>query len=200
MQAMVLEEDRVRAGVLAAALRAAGHEVLVLDRDAPAKEAARRLILDLLVLGERVGGRLAHDVALLAEWRNPDLVTVLLTDREGERREEIFDLIPSLRAAIPQGMDGRAVARLTLALLRRQDPGLGAPAAGRRPPPAEPPAEEGCEGPGARDAGRDAALPSGRAEEPGDVPPELSAFVRASTLPPAVQAHPLSAPRRLHLA
>jgi hypothetical protein len=49
-----------------------------------------------IIIGERIGGRLAHAVALLAECRNPLVAAVLLTDRTGPAVDELFDLMPSL--------------------------------------------------------------------------------------------------------
>lgn len=152
MQVMIVEDDPVRCRALAAVLRGQGLDVLAFTEIAPAKEAARRSILDLLVLGERVGGRLTHDLALLAEWRNPGLGLVLLSDREGEGREELFDLLPALRAVLPCRAGAAEVAQATLAVARSQSLGttpvlphwrsLQRPEPVRRSPPrVTPPAE-----------------------------------------------------------
>ena len=85
MEAMLLEENPAALARLAAALAEAGFEVTLAEDVRAAKAALRRGIHDVLVLSERVGGRLAHDVALLAELRNPGLGTILVTDRAGPR-------------------------------------------------------------------------------------------------------------------
>ncbi len=121
MQVMILHEDKVLRGVLAATLRSKGLDVQAFHAVPPAKEVARQRILDLLVMSERIGGRLAHDLALLAEWRNPDLGLLLLSDREGEAREDLFGLLPSLREVMPVGTDARTLARRILAAAREQE-------------------------------------------------------------------------------
>lgn len=67
MQVMILAEDGGFRAELAALLEGEGMEVMAFGCPRLAREAARHAILDLLVLAERVEGRLAHDVALLAE-------------------------------------------------------------------------------------------------------------------------------------
>ena len=100
MQVLILEEDASLRTAVAAALTAEGFEVFAFGRLDPAKEAARRIPVDVLVLGETAEGRVAGDLALLAEWRNPGLGAILLTDRRGDAAEELFENIPCLQALV----------------------------------------------------------------------------------------------------
>jgi hypothetical protein len=121
MQVMIVEEDATLRTRITGALAPEGVNVLSFGRLGPAKEAARRANVDILVLGESIEGRLASDVALLAEWRNPRLGSILLSDRESDAAEELFDLIPSLQAVLARGTGPRTLARLAIATARSQE-------------------------------------------------------------------------------
>ncbi len=105
MQVMVLEQDHARQAELAQALLTKGFQVLCMESVEAAECFLRRDLVDVLVLGERVGGRLSHSLALLAECRNPMASAILLTERTGPDMDELFDLIPALYAIL-----GRTVA------------------------------------------------------------------------------------------
>jgi hypothetical protein len=173
MQVMILEDDPTFRAELRALLAWEGLEVLCCGDVEEAKEVARDAILDLLVLGERVGGRLAHDVALLAEWRNPELGTVLLSDRAGEAREELSELLPSLRAVLPARAAAAAVARATLKAARTLGPEAWRP--GARPEEDEPraPPREVAPAPSPRAPAPEPARPA-----PCPVPRRLNSVVR----------------------
>lgn len=105
MQVLILEDDPSFQAQLAQAMMGKGFNVLCVET-VPAAEAFLRLdMADVLIAGERIGGRLSHPVALLAECRNPLVAAVLLTDRTGPDLDELFDLLPSL-----VGVLGRRVA------------------------------------------------------------------------------------------
>jgi hypothetical protein len=105
MQVLILEDDPSFQAQLAQAMMGKGFNVLCVET-VPAAEAFLRLdMADVLIAGERIGGRLSHPVALLAECRNPLVAAVLLTDRSGPELDELFDLMPSL-----VGVLGRRVA------------------------------------------------------------------------------------------
>ena len=87
MQVMIVEEDPTLRTQITGALAPEGVDILSFGRLGPAKEAARRTNVDILVLGETVGGRVASDVALLAEWRNPRLGSILLSNRDADAAE-----------------------------------------------------------------------------------------------------------------
>jgi len=121
MQVMIVEEDPTLRTQITGALAPEGVDILSFGRLGPAKEAARRATVDILVLGETVEGRLASDVALLAEWRNPRLGSILLSNRDAEAAEELFDLIPSLQAVLARGTGARTLARVAIATARSQE-------------------------------------------------------------------------------
>lgn len=105
MQVLILEDDPAFQAQIAQTMMGHGFNVLCVET-VPAAEAFLRLgMVDVLIAGERIGGKLSHPVALLAECRNPLLAAVLRTDRTGPDVDELFDLVPSL-----VGIMGRAVA------------------------------------------------------------------------------------------
>ncbi len=68
-------------------------------------------LVDLLVMAERVGGQLAHSIALRAEHRNNDVSTILLTERTGREVDEIFELIPSVHCILADDMPPETIVR-----------------------------------------------------------------------------------------
>jgi hypothetical protein len=144
MLAMIVTEDAALRGQVAGLLADRGADILSFGRLDPAVLAARRAAPDVLVLAEHVGGRLSHALALLAEWRNPDLALVLLSDRHGDEAAELFELLPALRALLPPGTDARTLARLALSSGQRDAAEEAVPflraAAGASPGPAPRPA------------------------------------------------------------
>ncbi len=198
MQAMLIEDDPATRAGSAAALARAGFAVTVAGSVEAAKAAVRHGIVDVLVMAERVGGRLAHDVALLAELRNPGLGTILLSDRTADEAEEIFALLPSLHAVLGRDTPPRMLSQLALATARWQ--GHEAPAlrpeADAAPPQAGAPAEVPVEAPppAAPSAGEPAPVPAqSLARDPVPVapPPATPAAVpvaRGRAMPPPVPA------------
>ncbi|MBP1805617.1 hypothetical protein [Rubellimicrobium aerolatum] len=160
MQVLIVEGDSSLRAQVATALMPAGFDVLAFALSGPAKEAARRNRIDLLVLGEGKGrdaragltqdGRgedwhdedghgegqgaaLPLDLALLADWRNPRLATILLSDRRGDALEEAFALLPSLQAVLGRRPDPRTLAQVALSAVpaasHRKAAGPAAPTA-----------------------------------------------------------------------
>ena len=105
MQVLILEDDPALQARLAQTMMGQGFNVLCVET-VPSAEAFLRLgMVDVLIAGERIGGRLSHPLALLAECRNPLVTVILLTDRTGPDLDELFELMPSV-----VGILGRAVA------------------------------------------------------------------------------------------
>lgn len=215
MLAMLIEDDpAIRAGA-AAALSRAGFAVTVAGSVDAAKAAVRRGIVDVLVMAERVGGRLAHDVALLAELRNPGLGTILLSDRTADEADEIFALLPSLHAVLGRETPPRMLTEVALATARWQgheapDPQVEAePQAMAAPSDDAPPAALMADAPGPAPAAATVALPRVM-PPPTATPNRVPSFLRPSKLTVASGAQGLPAPlpaplpqapvRRLHLA
>ena len=115
MQVMVLDQDQNLLVQLAGALMQKGFQVICVESIGAAKNFIRRDFIDVLVMGERVGGKLSHSLALLAECRNPLVSAILLTDRTGPSLEEIFDLIPSIYGILGRKISPDIVAQIVLA-------------------------------------------------------------------------------------
>ena len=115
MQVLILDDDPVFQAQLAQVMMGQGFNVLCVDT-VPAAEAFLRLgMVDVLIAGERIGGKLSHAVALLAECRNPLLAAVLRTDRTGPDLDELFDLVPSVCGILGRGVAPALVLQVVLA-------------------------------------------------------------------------------------
>lgn len=95
MQVLILDGDAVRQAALVQALRARGLQVLVAESVAMAEAMVRAGLPDLLVMAERVSGKLSHSVALLAGCGAAPVPAVFISERQGEAAAELFELIPS---------------------------------------------------------------------------------------------------------
>ena len=124
MQVLILEDDSAIQARLAQTLMEQGFNVLCVET-VPSAEAFLRLgMVDVLIAGERIGGRLSHPVALLAECRNPLLAAVLLTDRTGPELDELFDLMPALVGVLGRAVAPAVVAQIVVSATR--DAGVAA--------------------------------------------------------------------------
>jgi hypothetical protein len=120
MQVMVLEEDRKHQALLAQALMEKGFHVLCVESLDAAECFVRLDVVDVLIIGERVGGRLSHSLALLAECRNPMVSAIVLTDRVGQDVDELFDLIPAIYAILGRDIAPHVVTQLVLSAISGQ--------------------------------------------------------------------------------
>lgn len=114
MQVMVINDDPEVQVRVAKGLMSKGFQVVGMETVARACAYVKIDPVDILITGERVGGRLSHTVALAAECANPMVTTMLLTDRTDPEIEELYDLLPSLYALISPRSDPTVVARLAL--------------------------------------------------------------------------------------
>jgi hypothetical protein len=114
MQVMVINDDPEVQVRVAKGLMSKGFQVVGMETVARACAYVKIDPVDILITGERVGGRLSHTVALAAECANPMVTTMLLTDRTDPEIEELYELLPSLYALISPRSDPAIVARLAL--------------------------------------------------------------------------------------
>ncbi len=98
MKALIMRDDAEAAAGCAKALLDKGFQVACVESRHIAQALLRIEPVDLLVMDERVGGRLTHALALSAERRHPYISAILMTDRPGEDTDELYELIPSLYA------------------------------------------------------------------------------------------------------
>jgi len=115
MHVLIVDDDIARQTDLTIAFIEAGFQPTATTCQIIAEREIRRGWVDVVVMAERVEGRLTHGLALLAEWRNPVVTTTLLTPRLGEDVEELFLLIPSLHCLLSCDTDADLVARLAMA-------------------------------------------------------------------------------------
>ncbi|UYV38964.1 hypothetical protein N4R57_08100 [Rhodobacteraceae bacterium D3-12] len=135
MQALVVSDAPEAQVALALALLGRGFVVATAGTVEHALAYAGTGAIDLVVMAERVGGRLSHSVALAAELRNPAVTTMMLTPRKGAEVEELYQLLPSLYCLLEPDLPRELVARLAVAGVRAQNgdpagPNTGADRAG----------------------------------------------------------------------
>lgn len=115
MQALIVDDNIARQTELTIALMETGFQVTATTSHAVADSCIRRGWIDVLVMDERVCGRLTHSLALLAEWRNAMSSCILMTSRTSEEIEELFLLIPSLHCLLAPDIDPVRVASIAVA-------------------------------------------------------------------------------------
>jgi DNA-binding NtrC family response regulator len=99
-QALILNDDRTQLAAQTCELIRNGFYVINAASLTEGLEYARLGQIDLVVMCERINSQLTHTVALTAEQKNPDVVTILITDRNDSDIDEVFDLLPSLTTLI----------------------------------------------------------------------------------------------------
>ena len=117
MQVLIVDDDIDRQSDLTIAFMQAGFQAMATHSLRVAETCIRRNVVDLLVMTERVQGRLTHALALLGEYRNPMLATILLTDRTDSDVDELFLLLPSLHGLLSPDSDPAVVTKLLLGSL-----------------------------------------------------------------------------------
>ena len=115
MQVLILDDDIGRQNDLCLAFMDVGFQPSGTASLSVAERCIRKGWVDLLVMSERVEGRLTHSHALLAEWRNPMVATILLTPRHDQDSDELFQLLPSLHCLLAPDSDAKLVTKLSMA-------------------------------------------------------------------------------------
>ncbi|MEZ5715065.1 MAG: hypothetical protein R3D85_07785 [Paracoccaceae bacterium] len=115
MQALVLNDDRKAQAATAMALFKRNFQVVTADDVEIGAAYANLGVFDLVVMAERVQGRLSHSVALAAELRNPEVTTMVLTPRVDEDVDELYELLPSLYCLLGDKLEPETVARMAVA-------------------------------------------------------------------------------------
>jgi CheY-like chemotaxis protein len=114
MQALIVEDDPEVQMALAVALLDRGFHVINAESVAVALAYVRLRNVDLVVMNERVGGKLSHKVALAAEHRNEAVATVMITPRVDKDVDELYELLPSLHSLLGCAIAPEMVAQLGL--------------------------------------------------------------------------------------
>ena len=114
MQVMILEPDRTARVAITAALKSRGFTCLPAECIELAMELLRSTAIDVLIAAHRVGGKFTFSVALAAEYYNPAIETILLTDGCGPETADYAELIPSLHCVLGRPADPDLVARFAL--------------------------------------------------------------------------------------
>lgn len=114
MHVLIIDDNLSRQAELTIAFMRAGFLTTATASHEVAETAIRNGVVDLVVGAERVRGRLTHSLALLAEWRNGHVATILMTDRTEPEVDELFELIPSLHCLVPPDMRASGMLKLGL--------------------------------------------------------------------------------------
>lgn len=115
MHVLILDDDCRRQVALSMALSRKGFQTGCAASRKVAEACIRGGLVDLLVMPERLWGRLTHALALLAEWKNPMVSTLMLTDRTDADVDELYLLLPSLHGLVAPDACPDLVAQLALA-------------------------------------------------------------------------------------
>lgn len=107
MRIVLLEDFGPTAREAAQRLRAAGHEVLHTDSTQRAVTCARLERVDMVIAALFPRGLGSDEesglnLALAAQFHNPDVVTILLSDSAVFTGGELFDMLFSLRCVLPR--------------------------------------------------------------------------------------------------
>ncbi len=114
MQALVLNDNSAAQAATAMALFKRNFQVVTADDVEVASAYADLGVFDLVVMAERVRGRLSHSVALSAELRNPHVTTMMVTPRADEEVDELFELLPSLYCLLGDKLSPEMVAKMAV--------------------------------------------------------------------------------------
>ncbi|WP_439154891.1 imidazoleglycerol-phosphate dehydratase [Yoonia sp.] len=115
MKALILRKNATATARCAQALIGKGFQVVCVDTRTVARALIQLETIDLLVMDEKVDGRLTHALALSAERRNPYVSAIIVTDRTGPETDELYDLIPCLYGLVGSESSGRLISQLALA-------------------------------------------------------------------------------------
>ena len=100
MTVLIVEEDRALARVWAAGLGDRGFEVRVVSRLAEAMTLVRARPPALLIGALLVEGESLLPLIVAAQYRRPDLVTILLSNAAAFAHADLFGMIGSLRCVL----------------------------------------------------------------------------------------------------
>ncbi len=114
MKALILRDDTETAVACAQVLMNKGFQVVCVENRHIARALLRIETIDLLVMDERIDGRLTHSIALSAERHNPYVNAILMTDRVGADVDELYDLLPCLYAIAGMESDTALLSKLAI--------------------------------------------------------------------------------------
>ena len=114
MKALILRDDTEAAVACAQALLHKGFQVVCVENRHIARALLRIETIDLLLLDERIDGRLTHSIALSAERKNPYINAILMTDRTAPDVDDLYDLLPCLYAIAGTTSDATLIAQLAM--------------------------------------------------------------------------------------
>lgn len=115
MQALILGDDFGNQTRLAAALMAAGFQVICVESTRAAQSYMGAQIVDVLIVTETRSVRVGQSCACVAHSRNRQVSVLVVTDRTGPATDELFDEVPQLYGVIGFDMPPAMIAGLARA-------------------------------------------------------------------------------------
>ena len=115
MHALLVSDQPKLMTQISSKLMDCGFLVLGVNSVDAAEQFLRDTSVDLLVMEEKVSGRLTHTLSLLAEYRVSTSSTVIVTERQGDDLDELFELLPGLSCVFGKGIPAEFVAQMALA-------------------------------------------------------------------------------------
>ena len=115
MHALLVSDQPKLMTQISSKLMDCGFLVLGVNSVDAAEQFLRDTSVDLLVMEEKVSGRLTHSLSLLAEYRVSTSSTVIVTERQGDDLDELFELLPGLSCVFGKGIPADFVAQMALA-------------------------------------------------------------------------------------
>ncbi|WP_420860728.1 response regulator [Algirhabdus cladophorae] len=112
MQALILNSDPEIRKIHTLALLGHGFAVVSAANLEEAQDYSRVGAFDLVLMEERLEGRLTHTISLIAEQKKADVVTILVTERADEGLNELCELLPSLNCIVGPGVDKSLLLKL----------------------------------------------------------------------------------------
>jgi len=100
MQVLIVDDVLERQESLTIALLRDGFQVTATSNMKVAETCVQCGHVDMMVSVESIAGKRAHGLALLAEYQNPMVSTLLITERNDADVDELFELMPSLHGLI----------------------------------------------------------------------------------------------------
>lgn len=114
MHALIVDDHSDQQSKLAIAFMRSGFQTTSTGNHTVADCCIRGGLVDILVMSERVEGRLTHALSLLAECRNHAVETILITSRTDADIDELFLLLPSLHVIVAPDTAPEMITKLAI--------------------------------------------------------------------------------------
>jgi len=112
MQVLIVDDVLERQENLTIALLRAGYQVTSTASAKVAEVCVQCAHVDLLIVAETIRAKRTHALALLAEYQNPLLATIMMTPRTEADVDELYELLPSVHCLVGANVSAELVSQL----------------------------------------------------------------------------------------